>query len=449
MGFKSNLEEKEAIYKYRKDEKRFVLILAISLSFVFSFIFGTMLADVSSYKTYLGRVPFMHETFWYDIFLLTITLLFSSWATGKPKFLQKLLHFHEGGKEEELRKFFYPTVSFSDGIPREFEFYYFKGKKIDAYTLFDFGEYSNTSDLISLFRDKTLEQLKEKLKNAKMMNDEKGIAKQKNILKEHYEMMSKNNGVGSEQEKQYLDIFHKLEGIYKGYKNDFGDKITIDEKMKSPLVLQQTKKSKRITFSIDEKIDVFRNGTVYFSIEQIQETAKGLTFLYMRFLKKRLSRGRFYNIAREEEQLKRFELFFKFFTIRWLLLNYSNLPSSWLCISIEDYTMRAISSEIDRPFINTIFKNKNDGNNKGYHSDIEAKQFLFTYWAFREEKKNKEVYDDIAFCFDATKAVTEQEARRVAKEASMKIATEWENTEVNDDIEDILVNITNNQEKGD
>ena len=427
MGFKDNLEEKEELYDYRKKEKIFFFIFFLVISF---FVLMILTGGEAKFSKMLIRVPFLREeTRTQDIVLLVLMVSYFFWYKGikVPKFLQKAKIVEENiekiekGKVKQLEEFFYPVVEFSDGIPRGKGLYYFKSKKRTIYNLFDFGKYTKkngTKQIIAAFRDKKIEEARKRARIERGKKKRGAENELQKLLREQKERVATPN-----QENLYTDLFLMFEGIYNSYANDFGDKIFIDTKMKNPIKITKFKKSGRIAgVTVDTSIDVFRDAKVHFSIDMVMQTAQSLTYLYIIFLEKRLKRGRFSKIKREN--LERFEMFFKFFITRRILLNYSNIPSGWLCVKIEDYTMRAIASNIDREMIIDI-NSKNDGSNPAYNSDVEASQFLFTYWAFFYEDKIRKIMDEVEFIYNATKEIKEINAREMAREAMKEIEKEW------------------------
>ena len=448
MGFRDNLEEKEELRQYRKKEKLFLFALFFGLSLFLLTMISSFVGSGTTLRNYIVRVPFSGATRGIDIFLTMLAAGYFFWykgfkiplpakMTSKIPFLSDDIRRKkiENGKVKELEEFFYPKVEFSDGIPRGKGFHYFKSKRYTLSNLFDFGKYSGkngTKELISLFRDKEIEKAKLAVKSSRK--------KRKKKAQERLDAMTKvmqENICTPNQEHLYHDLFLMLEGIYKSYSNKFGDKIFIDPKMKSPLRLLKFKESgKMADVTVDKSVDVFRDSKVYFSIDMIMQTVKDLTHLYIIFLEKRLERGRFKSI--DKKNLVRFEMFFKFFMTRRILLNYSNIPSGWICVKVEDYTMRAIASNIDREMIIDI-NEKNNGSTPAYDSDVEASQFLFTYWAFFYEEKIRRAMDEIEFIYSATKEVKEINAREVARNAMKEIEQEWQETydAFNDD--DIIV----------
>lgn len=433
MGFKDNLEEKEELRQYRKKEKIFFFVLFFGLSL---FILTVLGGSNTTLHGMVLRVPFSERSRGTDILLLGVMAGYFFWYKGfkwawmlypftkLPSVGTKLDNFLEKakkGKEEKLEEFFYPKVEFSDGIPRGKSFTYFRSNRLTPYNLFDFGKYTaknGTKQIIANFRDKEIEAAKRALRSRRDNRRKKA-----EIHLSRLEQDKAENICTSNQEKLYTDLFLMLEGIYNSYANDFGDKIFIDKKLKNPLRITKFKNSGRIAgIWADKEVDVFRNSKVYFSIDMIMSTARDLTYLYITFLEKRLERGRFKSV--NKKNLARFEMFFKFFITRRILMNYSNIPSGWLCVKIEDYTMRAIASNIDREMIIDI-NEKNNGSTPAYDSDVEASQFLFTYWAFFYEDKIKKVMEELEFIYNTTKEVKEINAREVAREALAQIEEEW------------------------
>jgi hypothetical protein len=221
-----------------------------------------------------------------------------------------------------------------------------------------------------------------------------------------------------------------LQGVYDGFTTKFDEKIEISPKLKNPLLIK--KNNQNIDFDVNDNIDIIDNGKVNFSIKMIQETVKNLTFLYMQFLTARMGKGRFINI--KEEDLRQYENFFKFFMTRRILKNYSNIPSGWLCVKIEDYTTRAIASAVDRDMIIAI-NSKNNGTHSAFSSDVEASSFLFSYWSFMYEEKIIRAIEKIDFVYNATKEIHEIEAYRASKETEEllrnKIEEEYSNMDDN------------------
>lgn len=432
MSFKSNLDEKQELQDYRKHEKIFYGIFFVFLSFIVLFILGKITGSSLTSLDYWYRVPFLSKSRNLDIFLIVFISLFYFWANGTKrkvliKIFERVPYFGKmliQGKENELQDFFYPKVKFTDGIKRGNGFHYFNGENRNISNLLDFGKYSHkdgTKKIIALFRDKEQEMLRKDSGSFRGKRAERA-KRQLEAIQGKY----KGNPTPN-QETLFMDLFLMLEGIYHSYANDFGDKIFIDKKMKNPLKIYRHQKTNRIAkLEVDTSIDVFRDSKVYFSIDMIIGTVRDLTALYTIFLEKRLERGRFKSIGKKESII-RFEMFFKFFMLRRILLNYSNIPSGWLCVKIEDYTMRAIASNIDRPMLIDI-NEKNDGSTSAYNSDVEATAFLFTYWAFMNEKKVKKAIQDIDFIYEASKEVKEINARRIAQKAMEEIEREHDET---------------------
>lgn len=441
MGYRDNLEEKEELRSFRKRERWFFIIFFLMVSTIIVLLLGNLTGANIKWSEYWLRVPFLGSTTRLDIILVIVLYFYWVWISGtRFKILSKAYAkipyigktISKGGKDKELEAFFYPEVSFTDGIKRGKGYHFFKWSKDDSEitvdNLFDFGKYSHSKELTgteriqALFRDKEQEELRRTVKIGREKQAEKAKRALESIEKAHGNKPTEN------QKLLYHDLFLMLEGIYASYANDFGDKIFIGKHLKTPVRLYAVKKNDtyRITkIDIDESIDVFRKGKVYFSLKMVQDTAINLTKLYILFLEKRMGRGRFSEIA--PERMERFEMFFKFFIVRRLLLNYSNIPSGWLCVKIEDYTTRAIASNIDREMIIDINDN-NNGTNPAYNSDVEASQFLFTYWAFMYSSQMKKAMEGIEFVFNTTKEVKEINARKIAAEAMREIEKEHNET---------------------
>jgi len=447
-GFKDNLDEQYERVKYQKEQYRWQLVAFIVIAVM-------ILAVISNFGNrsifgYFIHVPFGGDNKIASTLLLFLFLSVYIWINGFPKKLHKLLSkFFSNkilnGQKTYLQEFFYPSVTFSDNIPRAKDFKYFKSNKHNIYNLFDFGTYTaknGTNEIIKLFRDKRYEKTVAMQRSGRKEIREKGEHILRSIQNEYWE-----KGLPTpDQEHLYTDLFLMLEGTYNSYENDFGDKIFI-KSMRSPLYVEVDEKNKKLIkeININTESDVFQKGKVFFSIDMIIGTAMRLTYLYTNSLEKRLGKGRFINIDKNKKKIAKFEMYFKFYIVRWLLLNYSNIPSGWICAKTEDYTSRAIASDIDRPMLIDI-NDKNDGTNPNYKSDAEATDFLFTYWAFRYEKKMIPIFEELEFIFNATKEFKEINAREVARKATEELKKELDQTYSTMKDEDLIFLDTSDKE---
>jgi len=385
-----------------------------------------------------------------------LSSLFSSLTLNK--FTRKRLI---NGKMKEMDLFFYPKTSINDGLARVSKTKYFRSKKYHLGNIFDYNgttmkeNNSGTKRIISLFRDSKREKIKKRTispdakisKRAKELlikrdnlfvkkmshkyqgksreklegilkkegkKSEKGIKAQKYL---NQKVLDKTPTI--EQENIFKDLFEVIEGVLEGYSGERDGVKNI--KMNSPLKVK-TKNGIVSGVSVDSSIDVFKDGVVRFSVDMIGDTTKRMTILFMLFLKKHLSRNSrfssakssFSSVLSDSENILLFEDYFKIVFLRRLLLNYGAIPSGWMCIRIEDYTLRAIMSAVDRPLIPTI-TSTNDGSNSSFNSDVLASAFLFTYWAFMTDKNIEPIVDDLDWCFNTTKDLNEIKARNIAR----------------------------------
>ena len=452
-AFKDNLEEQRQRHKYQKEN----FWAIFSISFLFGIVALSFLGfSEQSWITYFIYIPNLGATYPFYVVGLLFLLWYRWWWKGIPKYIlillsplyksliflknkfkkNKLIYsIFEGlsinkftrrklvnGKEKELNRFFYPKSVIVDGLPRKKNFKYLRNSIYHIGNLFDYNaqtfmvDEEGTNRIISFFRDAKME----KLKDRSLSFDEKVSARAKELIKKREQRYVNRRLPSPEQEEKYKDLFEVVEGVLSDYdgKTD-GVKIS---NFKSPLQLSLRNGSIH-SVSVDESIDVFVDGKVYFSLRMIVETTQRMTILFMQFMKKNMSRNSRFSSASssssvvlsDKKNLKLFEDYFKIVFFRRLLSNYGSIPSGWMCVRIEDYTLRAIMSAVDRPLIPTI-TSTNDGSNNFFQSDVLSTAFLFSYWAFMHEPLIIGLVDDVEWCFNTTKDLNEIKARSLAKE---------------------------------
>ena len=438
--FKQTLEENLEREKYRSRNRKFFFVAFL----VFVYLFIKMFFDDANHIV-IGGI--FSNSWWLVSLQLTILLSLYIIINGMPRIfwlnraiqktktdLKPIRIIRNGGLKKELQNFFYPKVTMTDGVPRSQTLEYFTSSKYNPSNLFDFGVYtakSGTKRVIKLFRNKRREKLIAKVETSKKRD--KIHQKAKEQLAKYDEIYKSK--IANDQSKMYLDLFHMLQGIYESYETDFGEKLEINTELKTPLHIYMQKDKNSIgKIEVDNDIDVITDGRVNFSIDMIMDTVKNLNLLYMTALKHRAGRGRFSSISKKD--FISFETYFKFFMARKILKNYSNIPSGWICVKMEDYTGRAIASNIDRSMIISIVEGQNDGKNSSYNSDVEASKFLFTYWFFTSvEPTMIKVMEQLEFIFNATKEVSEITARRhsIAQERKLKAEIEAQYKSMSDE----------------
>jgi len=433
--FKQILEENTEREKYRSRNRKFFFIFLT----VFIYIFITMFFGNTNGILLQAFVFIPKKLMFLELFILLLLFFI---INGVPKwfYLKKAVSFinkfdfvdikflkimEKGGLKRELKTFFYPEVTMTDGVPRSQSFEYFTSKKYSPDNLFDFGVFtakSGTKRVIKLFRNPKREKLVQKIETSK--NRKKIHLEAKKELIEYDKIYT--NKVANEQSKLYLDLLQMLQGIYESYETDFGEKLEINSKLCTPLDIFFKRDTTTIgKVEVNNDIDVITEGRVNFSIDMIMDTVKNLNLLYMTALKHRAGRGRFNSVSKKD--FISFETYFKFFMTRKILKNYSNIPSGWICVKMEDYTARAIASNIDREMIISIVDGQNDGKNSSYSSDVEASKFLFTYWFFTSiEPTMIKVMEQLEFIFNATKEVNEITARKFALKEENRLKAEIE-----------------------
>jgi len=448
-AFKDNLEEQRVRRKYQKEHFWAIFIISGVIGLFF---LGFLGFSEQHWVTYLFYVPNFGETMPYYIIALFFLLGYRWWWFGLPSYITwviekigklanllmitKIFSFilpsketyekMKKGKKEILNEFFYPKVTISDELARVSRLFYFYTKRHNIKEFFNFTalkidkggvayDENGTNRIINLFRDKEREALVRKIKDG---DDPKKVAKTKEVLARRDEKYK--NTPSNAQELIYRDLFLVIEGVLKSYD---GESDSIKKvKLPSPLVLEFNQEDV-VGAYVNDKVDVFKDGKVLFSLDMIMDTVKNMTILYVLFLKRQYGRqsrfvtGEIGKQLKTEDGLREFEDFFKIVFLRRLLLNYGAIPSGWMCVRIESYDLRAIMSAIDRPLIPTI-TSINDGSNKSFNSDVKASIFLFTYWAFFREKIVSDIMDDLDWCFNTTKDYNEIRARELSSQSA-------------------------------
>ena len=207
-----------------------------------------------------------------------------------------------------------------------------------------------------------------------------------------------------------------------------------NKEINSPLVLNLKKDKKRgygfyvDGFKVNEKISVYVDGEVSFSVKMLADTTRNMSILFSQFLRGRVkTQSRIGGLLAKsmdtdkdiENFIEKSSDFFKLVFLRRLLLNYGSIPAGWLVVRIESYDLRAIISAVDRELIPTITSN-NDGSNSTFQSDVFATNFLFSYWSFMKSEEMVEVVEKIDWAFNTVKDVTEIKMRKMVEEAMNK-----------------------------
>jgi hypothetical protein len=156
----------------------------------------------------------------------------------------------------------------------------------------------------------------------------------------------------------------------------------------------------------------------------VTDTVRGLSIMFSSFLRNQLKSGgrvlRLYNdLKADEEKIQFFEDLFKLVMFRRIVANYGNLPSGWFVVRIDNYTVRAVLSEIDRP-VSPKITSTNNGDSDIFSSDIDAAQFAQIYWLFLQSPDVAPVVEAIDWCFNTIKDLNEIAAREYAKEQEGK-----------------------------
>lgn len=295
------------------------------------------------------------------------------------EFLSRVL-FKTDSKIDELEKFFYKAPVKDDAIEKVplNKFKVFKGK-YSPYTLFDFSEKGigiedkeGTNRIIEFFRGDNFD----------------------------------------EKSERYIDLFCVLEGKFKGWGND----VTFKD-IPTPFVVQKDKNGNISKIETDISRDVYNpvDDEVAFSVKMLRDTIEIATFMFMRFIERSLRGGtkirRLYgSMLRKEEVRRKFIDIFKFFMFRRLLLNYGSIPSGWVVIRADDYDFRKIASNIDRSMVISIRDtNKGIGDSP---DDRFASMFLFVWHAFFEKSSVSHLMQDVLWCFDPLKSLTDVKLKR-------------------------------------
>ena len=371
---------------------------------------------------YLINVPnFSNSTssFYFILFISYLILYF--WWIGLPDFISNLKiiknHIPEKfrlGKKKSLHAFFYPQITLSDELVRSRNHDFFEGEGLHIGNLFNYTaigglryDEEGTNRIISLFRDSKSEMLRKKIK----LGEDKVKKNAEGALKRREDQFLNKKKPSPEQEFIYDDLFAVVGGMLEGYTSKY-DRIHIDHSLKSPLKVMVDRKEERIdSFSVENKVSVFDEGKVYFSITMLAETTKKVTLLYVEYIRlllqtnSKLSYLLDDDIMREENILQEFEDFFKLVFFRRLLRNYGSIPSGWMCVRIESYDMRAIFSAVDRPMIPVVPDNADMYTDM--NSDKKAASFLMSYWSFIRSKEYGELIEDIDWCFNTTVEISE------------------------------------------
>ncbi|HHO42564.1 MAG TPA: hypothetical protein ENN12_04310 [Epsilonproteobacteria bacterium] len=443
MSYKENLQEFKKRVEYKRETfwVYFLGSFAVSLFLVHLFFEES---DDSSLIQYFFNIPHGSQLNFY-LFFGVAFLFFRWWWKGLPFYILKLPYVQSlapkwmiRGREKTLEDFFYQGVIISDELPRSKVLQYLSDGKYDISNLFDYNPNTRKKDedatarIVSYFRDHKREKI---VKNTKSRDEEKRKRAQKALA--NFNSNYTNLGVPTKQQEElYYDLFSAIDGIIDSYKDDFNQVIKAD--FPSPLKITLDKKTKEITsFYVDESIDVFHKGKVYFSIRMMSETTRNISMLFASFLKKSLYRksriSTKYGNTITKKELEKIYDFFKIVFFRRLLLNYGAMPSGWFVGRIESYDLRAIFSAVDRELIPTI-TSTNDGSNEDFSSDVFAAKFLYIYWSFLKSPNIQEVIEGIDWCFNTVKTLTEIQVRNYAQSNAENLQTEEKATEANREV---------------
>jgi len=450
-GFKDNLEEQYQRRKYKSRSFWYTLILSIMFGIIFLTFFGFGRLPISSY---FFSMPFANPDtrgyYFLELFLMVSLTVW--WYGAHPLFVkivkplgilykikpfkiflpeEQKLYKIQRGKRHALEDFFYPTVAYTDGVPRARKAFFFNHDNFSLDNIFDYHAESTKADkdgtnkIKLLFRDKKMETLKKRA----LSQNKKVAARAKELIAERNKKYISKGLPTPEQEEEYNDLFQAIEGIYHQYESEGENNKIFRVSQSSPLELK-IEDGEIVNASVNESIDVFKDGKVYFSLKMVTMTTAKLTILYMHFLKKRLAgQSRFSqkqvgDVLLNGDNISKFENIFKLMMFRRILLNYGGIPSGWFCTRIEDYDTRAIVSAIDRELIPSI-SSTNDGSNSFYNSDVVASTFLFTYWAFMKDPQIFPIIDKLDWQFNTIKEVSEIKAWESSKIAAQKIEREF------------------------
>ena len=449
-AFQENLKEYKKRVEYAQGRWfLFSIALFISSSLIVYVVFDSDNPD-NGFLNYLFNAPHgKYPTFY--LFFGSVWALLYFWWYGLPEFAAKPIERIAGkvlsvpsvktfvfddlkisppsydilrGRRRALDNFFYQTVTFSDELPRSKRYKYLVCKEYDISNMFDFNpatfkkNKNGTKRIISYFRDGQRERLVAKTRVRDKKKREEAIRR----LKAYDRTYIESNEPSKFQEDNYDDLWRVIDGMMDSYSDEY-NRIEIAD-LPSPLVVKLDAKKKQVVwYKVDESIDVYRDGKIYFSMRMVVETMRNLTLIFSTYLRghmeksNRLSRH-FTEIS--EDEYRQMLDFFKVVMMRRLLLNYGGIPSGWFVGRIESYDLRAILSAVDREMIPTITKN-NDGSNDIFDSDVLASKFLFAYWGFMKDNDISKTIEAIDWCFDAVKSVNEMQAREYARENMRRV----------------------------
>lgn len=431
MGsYKDNFEEQHERRKYRKSEYLFSILLAGLLSWTALSLF--LMPDSDSFFYIINADISNSGTYWTVGGILLILVRW--WWNGTPFMLTRLLPFIisylpdtlRNGKREELEVFFYQGLISTDGVKRAKEYKYLTSSAYSITNMFDFdpvvGRRDNekTNRIVALFRDKKKEKILKLIESRNASVSKKA----KRALVVYENRYAKKTT--PDQNFIYDDLWRAIEGILQEYE------VVIDEEVVSKLEIADlpspvnlrysSKKKMTLLDSVDETIDVFKDGKVLFSMRMIAETVEKVSLLFSNRVIRDMERGsemqHRYNkfMSDKDAYIEKVTDYFMFVFFRRLLLNYGAMPSGWFVGRIEDYDIRAIISAVDRELIPTI-TSQNDGSNDIYGDDSFAAMFLFLYWDFMKSDVVQNMVEAIDWCFNTTKDVNEMKMREFSRNA--------------------------------
>jgi len=420
MGaFKENLEEQHARRQYRKESRWVRRFAFFTFSFVVCFIvLGN--GDTPSFAYFVNAPGLLSSSLLFYIVGFFVLLGAGVFFWGMPAFINSRLPEKRRwyGRDRELNAFFYQGMTEEDGLPRGRGWTFLSHKKVTVDNMFDFDPRSHQYDshgthrIMGWFRDSTLENL-ERLSSSKSPKNKKKRESATLAINEYWGKYGKEKPSSSRVSK-YRDVMSIIEGLLQEYNSIKKSGAS------SPLIVKVDAKTRRIkSFTVDEKIMMFKNSEVYFSMRATIGTVRGLSALFSAFLHNQLKGGgkvlrQFSALKDDDEQIRFFEDLFKLVIFRRLVANYGNIPSGWFVVRIDNYTVRAVLSEIDRP-VSPKITSTNNGESDRFSSDVEAAQFMQIYWMFMMAPDIAPIIEAIDWSFNTIKDLNEITAREYAK----------------------------------
>jgi len=105
-----------------------------------------------------------------------------------------------------------------------------------------------------------------------------------------------------------------------------------------------------------------------------------------------------------------FDLYFRFFSLFYIINQYINLPAGTVVVRMSDYTLRMITESYDNECIVSIEERKNDGSTDGFNGDALANMFLVA-WNYYNHTVNNSLKERVYTIFNLRDEKIERELK--------------------------------------